>query len=243
MKRVVAAAVVLAAIGLGWSFLRSGDAPPRAGGARSTATVIEPARAPAVRGDSRAPAARDDAPEQAQAPVRERARGPVPEERTVRPEIASQVEANQRSVAEAHESNKYPERLDPKVAPAPFDRAAYRRDPQAYLDVVEPGRVFQTLDDAEGVPPLQAEGPTSAVLEPGAHVRFSIHGPGGAPVTFTSLNGGELDNGLSSITVRFDERGFASVAFTATPNARGDVTLLAGSPLATGQLRFSIKIR
>ncbi|MFO0755759.1 MAG: hypothetical protein U0359_04680 [Byssovorax sp.] len=63
-----------------------------------------------------------------------------------------------------------------------------------------------------------------------------------APVTFTSFDMGAFDNGLASMTVQADAAGAASVAFTATRGTIDSVHVLAGSPMAVGQVQFLVQV-
>jgi hypothetical protein len=157
--------------------------------------------------------------------------------------IAEQAAANRRSVVEARETGRFPERLSPLVRPKPFDLQAYAADPQAYLDVVEPGRVWQTSDGASGVEALRAAGVAYMVVPPGGSVMLEVDAVPFAPVTFTSLDMGAFDNGLTSITVRADAGGRARVTFTAVAGTIDRVNILAGSPLTVGQARFAVRVK
>lgn len=147
-----------------------------------------------------------------------------------------------RSVIEAAPTGLHPERLSPLIPPAPFDREAFVRDPQAYLDVVEPGRVFQSADEGEGLRSLEPEGPVHLEAAPRGSVRLAVKGEPLSPVTFTSFDRGAFDNELGSITVLADAAGEASVRFVATAGTIDDVNILSASPLAVGQVAFRVTV-
>lgn len=153
--------------------------------------------------------------------------------------------AGKRSVLEALASGKHPERLSPLIAPAPFDKSAYDANPQAYLDVVEPGRCFQTAKAVGGdAIQLIAVGSSAPRALPGETVPLIAQGARNAPVTFTAFDGGLFtENGLGSVTVKGDVHGYATVHFTAPINARGHLAVLAGSPLAVGNQRFFVDLQ
>jgi hypothetical protein len=155
---------------------------------------------------------------------------------------AAQAEANRRSVREARETGRFPERLTATVQPRPFDPRAYAADPQAYLDIVEPGRVWQTADGAPGVKTLAAVGPAFLDVEPGGTVVLEVTGEPFAPVTFTSFDLGAFENGLPSITVGADAAGDARAQLTAIPGTVEAVSIVAGSPLAVGIVRFTVQV-
>jgi hypothetical protein len=156
--------------------------------------------------------------------------------------MAAQAAANLKSILAARETGEHPERLDPSIVPGAFPRATWDKDPQGYLDTVEPGRVWQA-STSPSADPLQAEGPTELVVGPGGRVRLHVKGVSNAPVTFTSFDGGALDNGLSSITVRTGDDGGATTAFTATPDTGGVVNLAAASPYSSGVVQFTITVQ
>ncbi|MFW5846265.1 MAG: hypothetical protein ACOCXJ_08560, partial [Planctomycetota bacterium] len=94
------------------------------------------------------------------------------------------------SVAEAYRTGEHPERLSPLVDPAPFDPVAWRRDPDAYLNVIEPGRVYQTHPPGRGVPILTANGPSMYRCQPYGEVTLEVAAVSGAPVSFLTSFGG-----------------------------------------------------
>ena len=155
---------------------------------------------------------------------------------------AAQAAANAASVAEAVRTGRFPERLDPMVPPRPFDEAAFVADPQAYVNVVEPGRVFQDATAGPEVKTIEAAGVAYAEIEPGGSTRLTVKAAPGAAVTFTSFDGGVLDNELPSMTVLASASGEAAVTFTATPGTVELVTLLAASPLTVGQVKFTVQV-
>lgn len=154
----------------------------------------------------------------------------------------ARADTNARSVIEATQTGRYPERLTALVTPRPFDRDAFEADPDAYLDVIEPGRVWQTARAGQGVKPLDSIGPAFAMVRQGGRTELAVLGEPMAPVTFTSFDLGAFANGLTSITVRSDGAGRARVTFTATKGTIADVHILAASPLAAGHVRFLVRV-
>ena len=158
------------------------------------------------------------------------------------PAVPGDANANVRSVVEAALSGTHPERLTPLIAPAPYDHQRFLANPQAYLDVVEPGRVFQSAQPGEGVLQLDLVGDAVATIPQGGHTTLRVRTVPLAPVTFTSFECGAFANRLTSTTVRADAQGIASAEFTAPPGTLNDVTILAGSPLASGQINFCVTV-
>ena len=140
------------------------------------------------------------------------------------------------------EAEKHPERLSPMIAPKPFDLASYRRDPQSYLSIVEPGRVWQSAQPGPGVPVLKRISQQSQKLNQGESVRLQVQTASEAPVTFTSFDLGAFQNQLTSVTVAANKDGVAEAVFTGTPGTINKVSILAASPLASGNQRFEMTV-
>lgn len=155
---------------------------------------------------------------------------------TVRPD----ANANVASVAEAARTNKFPERLSPMIAPKSFDLAAFSANPQAYLDIVEPGRVFQTAAPGINVPVLRSKGTASYEIPVGGSCTLSVISAPHAPTTFVTLDLGTFPNSLTAITVQANAEGEASTVYTASGGVIADVQVMAGSPLASGQVKFHV---
>lgn len=200
-------------------------------------------------GAGRREAAGEDPPaEQEAAAPGNRAAGPGGEVRQGawdfgRPQpIPADANPHVRSVAEALRTGEHPERVSPLVMPEPFDEEAFFQDPQAYLNVVEPGRVWQTAQPGPDVPRLRAQGSAGHRIEFGQSVPLRIQAAPGAPVTFTSFDAGSFENRLTSITVQADERGVAQATFTASSGTLSRVRILAASPMAAGQVEFLVRV-
>ncbi|QDT57271.1 hypothetical protein Pan44_53390 [Caulifigura coniformis] len=147
-----------------------------------------------------------------------------------------------RSVVEAIETQKYPERLHSLIAPKPFDEAAYKTDPQAYLNIVEPGRVFQPAQPGPGVSRLKTLSPSSIEVVQKETISLKVKALPNAPVTFTSFDLGAFQNQLTSITVAADADGVAVARFTGTPGSVNTVNILAASPTSSGNLKFRVTV-
>lgn len=156
--------------------------------------------------------------------------------------VKADVNPQVKSVADAAQSDQHPERLSPMIAPVAFDQVAWNANPSGYLAVTEPGRVFQTAQPSPTTPILVAEGPTAATVARGESTSLRVKAVPGAAVSWTSFDLGSFDNKLPSITVAADRDGVASVTFTATPGVSGQVNILAGSPMASGQVRFTLTV-
>ena len=114
------------------------------------------------------------------------------------------------SVGEALKNRNHPERLSPIITPAPFDLAAYQRNPQAYLNVIEPGRVFQVAQPGPEVPRIAPLSPLAVAIPQGSSTPLQVRVPPGMPVTFTSFDLGRFaENQLTSITVAANDQGVA----------------------------------
>ena len=147
-----------------------------------------------------------------------------------------------RAVAEAHATGRFPERLTPSVLPAPFDLAAYESDPDAYLNTPEPGRVWQPAQPGSSVPRIIAAGPRYHEIAGGESVPLEVEVPPRMPVTFTSFDLGEFQNRLTTITVAANDGGAAVGRFTASSGTVNYVTILAASPVTSGQIQFVVNV-
>ena len=149
------------------------------------------------------------------------------------PLVKSDANPQAASVAEALATKTHPERLTPAILPAAFNRESYEKDPQTYINTIEPG---------QGVFPLRTLTPRLVEIEQGQSVPLRVRVQPGAPVTFTSFDLGQFENQLNSITVRADDRGIATARFTGSPGTINDVNILAASPLNSGQAKFVVNI-
>ena len=124
-----------------------------------------------------------------------------------------------------------------------FDLEAYKADPEAYLNEIEPSRVFSPAQPGDGVPVLAANGTAYHQVTQGESVLLSVQAVAGAPVTLTSFDLGSFDNELTSITVKANDDGVAQAKFTATGGTIHEVKILAASPMATGQVKFTVNVQ
>lgn len=145
-------------------------------------------------------------------------------------------------VAEALRTHEHPERLSALIAPKPFNREAYLNDPNGYATLVEPGRALQSATPGPGVPKLAAVGPTVFSTTQDGELILRVRTQPGMPTTFTSFDLGRFRNQLASQTVIADAQGVAAVAWTAGPGTIDAVRILAGSPVASGQVTFDVQV-
>jgi hypothetical protein len=126
---------------------------------------------------------------------------------------------------------------------AAIEVEAFERNPKAYLATVEPTRCFHTAEPGAEVPFLESKTAGRGNVTAGGAVPLWVRTVPNAPVTFTAFDGGEFkENGLSSVTVQADGRGMAVANFVATDKVAGELTVIAGSPLASGTQRFSLRV-
>jgi hypothetical protein len=148
-----------------------------------------------------------------------------------------------KSVVEAVQTKSHPERLSPLIPPKPFDPVAYKQNPKAYLDVVEPGRVFQTAKPGKDVPSIVAISPPYQEVVQGKSVKLRAKAVAGMPCTFTSFDLGHFHNQLTSVTVAANEQGVAEADFYGAPGTINEVKILASSPITSGQIRFIVNVK
>lgn len=158
------------------------------------------------------------------------------------PLIDPDANVHTRSVKEALTTGKFPERLSPIIAPAKFDRDRYNANPDAYLSIVEPGRVYQPAQPSPTTARLQPLTGRLVQIEQGETVPLRVRALPGVPVTFTTFDLGQFQNLMTSVTVQADRRGIATARYTATTGVIADVHILSASPVTSGQAKFTVNV-
>ena len=115
----------------------------------------------------------------------------------VKPDANPQVA----SVAAALKDRKNPARFSSFVKATPFNAEQYASDPQSYLNVVEPGRVFQPAQPGPDVKQLTRASGRYFRIAQGETVTLAVKGQPKAPVTFTSFDLGSFENQLTSVSL------------------------------------------
>jgi len=130
--------------------------------------------------------------------------------------------------------------------PAEFDFERFQNNDDyrnQYLVSVEPARVFQPAQPAEGVEKIRALSPLYQVVKQGEVTRLRVLGEPQSPYTFTSLDLGRFsENSLTTVTVQSDENGVASAEFFAAPGTIADARILVAGPRTSGQVRYVVNI-
>lgn len=145
-------------------------------------------------------------------------------------------------VAAAIREERNPEQVSSLLRPQPFDPVAFNANPESYVNTIEPGRVFDVRQPKAGVPAIRKVSPRYQEVKQGESVYLRAAAPVGAPVTFTSLDLGQFENQLTSITVVTGDDGVAKASFTGTSGTINDVNIVAGSPLASGNVTFVVNV-
>lgn len=240
-----AAGIIVVAIGAFaiYASVRQGVAPPDAEGAnpalRRNQTVV-------IGGISRPKSdvsRRESLLERRRRNDSRRERNPdsgVPYRTGQTPRLAPDANPTVASAYEALTADQHPERLSVLLPPSKFDPESYARDPAAYLEKFEPGRVWQTAQPGPDTPAIKPLVASRHFLAQGESVRLKVKTAPNAPVTFTSMDLGAFENQLPSITVAADETGEASATFTSTPGTIFRTNVLAASPVAAGQAQFQV---
>ena len=156
--------------------------------------------------------------------------------------VAPDVNAQVASVADALKNSNHPERLSPLVQPKPFDRVQFEKDPKAYLDVIEPGRVFQSKNPENGVLAIQRISEAFVTIPQKDKTVLKVKALPHMPVSFTSFDLGAFQNKLTAITVQADKDGFAEATFIATEGTIAECNILCSCPETTGRVKFVITI-
>ena len=145
------------------------------------------------------------------------------------------------SIIEAQRTGTFPERLTPLVAPKPFDKAAWEKDPQAYVNVVEPGRISQMSTDPAAPVIAALDGHQLPRVPLGSSTVMRVQATPYAPVSWVTTSGGVFTESKSgAVTVRADANGIAQVTFYATPGLTGGTSILAASPFCLGRAEQAI---
>jgi hypothetical protein len=148
-----------------------------------------------------------------------------------------------KSIVEAVQTKSHPERLSPLIPPKPFDPVAYKQNPKIYLDVVEPGRVFQTANPGKEVPSIVATSPLYQEVVQGKSVKLRVKAVPRMPCSFTSFDLGHFQNQLTGVTVEANDQGIAEADFFGAPGTINEVKILASSPVSSGQVRFIVFVK
>jgi hypothetical protein len=173
---------------------------------------------------------------------RKEGRVPVKKRQGFSPAVAPSLNESVAQLANNLSSRESPNVFSSFAPPAAFDAEAYRADPKAYLAAIEPGRVFVPAQPGEGVPPIRSEGKRFHRLKQGESVRLKVAAVPGAPVAFASQDLGQFENSLTSITIAANEEGVAEAVYTASGGTIDLVQVLAASPMASGQVQFTIDV-
>ena len=139
--------------------------------------------------------------------------------------FAVDTNANTQSVATAlRNPSQYPERLSVLVQPKPFDLAAFTKDPQTYLSVIEPARVFQTAQPSKESPAIQRISAMGPTIKQGSSTILQVKVLPNMPATFTTFDLGRFENDLTTITVQANSEGLASCTFTDSVGPLAELT-------------------
>jgi hypothetical protein len=158
------------------------------------------------------------------------------------PVVPIHAEAQRASIREAVATHQHPERLSLLAPATPWNSAMYQAHPEQYLDVIEPGRALAPALPGPGIPQLQILGGWHQLVDALGTIPLTAQAAPWAPLTFTSLDRGLFQNGLTSISVQADASGVASASFTATAGTVADVRIIVASPMASGRGRWVISI-
>ena len=123
-----------------------------------------------------------------------------------------------------------------------FNKKKYLDDPDAYLADIVPGRVWQVLAAGKEVPRIEVDGSNYAKLIQGESAILKAKTDPGMPVTFYSDKLGQFQNNLNVISVAAGDDGIAEATFKATGGTRGQINIIAASPVRSGHAKFLIKV-
>ena len=156
-----------------------------------------------------------------------------------RPESFGRHQAHPRS----SRAPRTPRTAVDRFCTTPFNREQYLADPNAYLQLAEPGRCYDAAQPGGRHPGAQTRVRSYLPNRPGEQVALSVLTEPGMPASFTTFDNGRFaETELTTATVRADERGVATVHYKATAGVTADVSIRAASPVASSTLFFRILI-
>ena len=130
----------------------------------------------------------------------------------------------------------------PATAAPPFDAERFAADPDAYLTAVVPERIFQTAEPAIDVPQLAAEVATRQNVVLGDGIDLRVRTSALSPVTYCAADGGTFPNGRSTMSVRADAQGLASVRYAPSQGTFHRARVVAASPMTSGRVAFTLTV-
>lgn len=174
----------------------------------------------------------------------DRTRGPAktPYHPGLTPVVRVDSNANTKSLGETESDPEQAWRRSALQPAPPFDLAAYQKDPQAYLDEVVVGRIWQPAPPSTETATIRRIGQYRHSLIQGESLRVEVEVEPGMPVHFHSERLGQFPNGLPTITVQADENGRAQTQFHISSGTRDYIDLLASSPVHSGYARWLVEI-
>lgn len=217
----------------------------QSGVAPSVAAAGQPAGTAAGVADAQVPAAKPSAPTEPVpgVPLTKEEAAKTPAYYGTFPAVSAQANESTRSVAEALQDKKHPERLSPLILPKPYDDAEFEKDKLKYCNTVEPGRAFQSAQPGPGVPRLQGVSSALSTIAQGEQVALQVRSKPAKPVTLVAFDGGRFaENQLNTVTVVADQNGVATAHYEATTGVISEVNIQAASPVASGQIHFIVNV-
>lgn len=158
------------------------------------------------------------------------------------PKLSRNANANTQSIFEAKNNQDLAYRISSMIPAPKFDAKAYEEDPQAYLDEVAPARIWQSLPPSQEVAAIERAGAYFQTLIQGEGAILRVKVTPKMPVTFYSSKLGQFDNQLSHITLQADENGYAQTRFLASTGTRGEIDVIASSPVHSDYARWLIEV-
>ncbi len=125
-----------------------------------------------------------------------------------------------------------------------FDRAAYgtAAGKAAYLAQIDPDRLGETAQPGPGVTSLERISPPLIQVKAGKSVELVVKTAAGMPVSLHAADGGRFANGKNVITVAADDRGRATIIYTATADVVGYASIRAASPSASNTILLTVQV-
>lgn len=162
------------------------------------------------------------------------------------PVVSADATPQTKAFAEIVRSEKGLSRLSAIGDVETFDAGRYQKDAgyrKAYLSRPVGARVFAPAQPGSAVSHIKRTSPRYVRLIQGETAILKVKSVPSMPVTFSSFDLGRFQKSqLTTVTVEADEKGVATATFESPQGSAGDITVVAASPVATGQVRFLVNI-
>lgn len=158
------------------------------------------------------------------------------------PRVKADLNPQVASVAKALKDKTNPERLTVFKSPKPFDKTSFEKNPDQYINTIEPGRAMQPAQPGPDVNPIRKRSPGIVKVIQGESTTLKVKADQNAFVTFHTTDLGVFNSGIKTVNVRADDKGIAEATYTATKGTIGNVRIVAASPYNSELAQFVVNV-